>query len=212
MVFVQNTFCRPIRLHHTKIFIIPLVANAFSTLKRPYGCAEPDRLETVYSTLIHNEIIIQYTGCTLIRTHPYPYDVPLSVRFLVEMKTRISLKAYVDVYPYPYVVPLSKQFLAELRCTDKGTPSVLNYSNYFCKKISNFSKTYLSLIYKKTIRLFFHYGIVESVPGCIILKKGLHKINVVESSVLLSALPLICQQITLHFRLNTSYVFIVQKI
>jgi hypothetical protein len=75
---------------------------------------------------------VYYTGCTLIRTHPYPYDVPLSVRFLVEMKTLISLNAYVDVYPYPYVVPLSERFLAELRCTDKGTPSVhagLNIEN-----------------------------------------------------------------------------------
>ena len=30
----------------------------------------------------------------------------------------------IDVYPYPYVVPLSVRFLAELRCTDKGTPTV----------------------------------------------------------------------------------------
>jgi hypothetical protein len=58
------------------------------------------------------------TECTFIRTNPYPYDVPLSVRFLVEMKTLISLNAYVDVYPYPYVVPLSKPFLAVLRFTE----------------------------------------------------------------------------------------------
>ena len=57
--------------------------------------------------------------------YPNP-NAPLSVRFLAEMKTLISLNAYIDVYPYPYVVPLSERFLAELRCTDKGTPSVPN--------------------------------------------------------------------------------------
>ena len=53
------------------------------------------------------------------------------------MKTLISLNAYVYVYPYPYVVPLSERFLAELRCTDKGTLSVLNFEKYIFE-ICNF--------------------------------------------------------------------------
>jgi hypothetical protein len=77
---------------------------------------------------------MKYSRCTLIRTHPYPYDVPLSVRctlirtIMVEMKPLISLNANVDVHPYPYVVSLSARFLAELMCTDKGTPTV-NHQN-----------------------------------------------------------------------------------
>ena len=78
------------------------------------------------------------TECTLIRTHPYPYDVPLSVRFLVEMKTLISLNAYLDVYPYPYVVPVSVRFLTELKCTDKGWlrfKICINFYFAFLKKL-----------------------------------------------------------------------------
>ena len=61
-------------------------------------------------------------------------------------------------------------------------------------------------------RLFFHYGIVESAAERIILNRGLYKINDVESSLLLSVFALIGWRITLHYRLNTSYVFNVQII
>ena len=81
-------------------------------------------MEMRIENLVEDDPFYNSAECTLISTHSYPYDVPLSVRFLVEMKTLISLNAFVDVYPYPYVVPLSERFLAELRCTDKGTPSV----------------------------------------------------------------------------------------
>jgi hypothetical protein len=58
-----------------------------------------------------------YIGCTLIRTHPYPDDVPLLLRFLVEM-----------------------------RCTDKGTPSVV-------EKFWSLGNSKFQLIFKKKCKI-----------------------------------------------------------
>ncbi len=54
-------------------------------------------MEIRIENLVEDDPFYNSAECTLISTHSYPYDVPLSERFL-----------------------------AELRCTDKGTPSVPN--------------------------------------------------------------------------------------
>ena len=73
--------------------------------------------------------------------------------------------------------------------------TVLNYSTHFYKTISNLFKAYLRLINRenKTFILLRYrlYRIVEYAPEREILNRGLYKINVVESSLLLSVFALI---------------------